>query len=805
MRLLFHFALIISCICILPETKVTASELKLIGVNKIWDRADHNAFTDLEFYRGRWYCAFREGKTHVRAGDYGSVRVIESSDGKEWKSVALLSLPEMDLRDAKLSVTPDGQLLLNSWVYNVDADGELKRDTSYSVTFHSKNGRDWSGPKKVGDPGVWIWQTSWAADTGLAVGYRGGAEDKTILYKTKDGKDYMPSLVHIRPPGDKSNEHALSFDENGNAYMLLRRDNPEAGSASHGLLGTSSYPYNDWEWKRLSIRIGGPAMTLLPNGKLLACVRRYLPGGSKTELGYINPETGNYTPALMLPSGGDTSYAGMVIDGSRLLMSYYSSHQGKTSIYLAEIQISSLQPTFIKDRRELFLDTELVSSTVGLTHKLSVPERAGKSLIFDKPWEGVFAGYPTVIKDDNIYHLYYRGLPVARHTEDVEVTCHATSVDGIHWHKPQYNLFKHQAYSENNIVLARHPACHNFSPFIDTRPGVESTERFKAFGGNDKDGLFLMVSPDGVHWKQKGQGPVFRDDFADGWAFDSQNVGFWSESEQAYIMYYRRFINGLRKIYRVQSPDLKTWSKPVDSLANLSGEHLYTNQTQPYFRAPHIYVAFPKRFFPGKVAIDKQIAEALVADPNYRKDTADSILLSSRSRSKYDRTFNRGFVRPGTGLRDWISRSNALGLGVVPSSNDPFKMYIYRLSHYGQPSAHLTRYVLRTDGFASISAGSTPGVLTTTPIVFDGDSLELNFETSAGGNLFVEILEPFGDVIPGFSKDECIELIGDYVDRKATWKGSDNRSLSQLSGKPIQLRFYLQDSDLFSYKFSRSE
>lgn len=802
MKRISFFILYILIILTFPNREVLCEELQLLEVNKIWDRANHNAFTDLEYFRGRWYCAFREGKTHAQPNDYGKVRVIESRDGQEWESVALLEVENRDLRDAKLSITPDGNLLLNSWVYNVDANGEERIDTSYSVSFISKDGRNWSQAKKIGDSGTWIWQTSWIKNTGLALGYRGGSNDKTVLYKTKDGMEYNTLLTHIRPPGDKSNEHALSFDRNGKAYMLLRRDNPQAGNATNGLLGTSDYPYIDWEWKRMPIRIGGPAMVVLPNGRLLACVRRYLSGGNKTELGFIDPDNGDYTPALRLPSNGDTSYAGMVIQEDKLWVSYYSSHQSKSAIYLAKLKIPSLSRSVIGQRRELFLDTKLVSSVEGLAHELKDPVRAGNCLPFDKPWEGVFAGYPTVIKDKKIYHLYYRGLPVARHTEEVEVTCHATSIDGINWHKPEYSIYNHMGFSKNNIILARHPACHNFSPFVDLRPGVEPNERFKAFGGNDENGLFLMVSADGVNWTQKGEGPVFRDDFKNGWAFDSQNVGFWSEAEEAYILYYRRFISGLRKVYRVQSPDLKSWTSPKDTLANLPGEHLYTNQTQPYFRAPHMYVAFPKRFFPGKVAIDKQVAESLVKDPNYRKDTADSIFLSSRSQLEFDRTFQTGFVRPGTGLRDWISRSNALGLGVVPSLDDPYQMYIYRLSHYGQESAHLTRYVLRTDGFASISANSTPGILTTTPVVFEGNSLELNFETSAGGNIFVEIVEPGGNPIPGFSKEDCVELLGDHLSRKVHWDGSTKSSLSKLNGKPIQLKFYMQDADLYSYKFT---
>ena len=45
---------------------------------------------------------------------------------------------------------------------------------------------------------------------------------------------------------------------------------------------------------------------------------------------------------LSLPSAGDTSYAGAVISGDRLLVSYYSSHEGRTSIYLARLRIPAL-------------------------------------------------------------------------------------------------------------------------------------------------------------------------------------------------------------------------------------------------------------------------------------------------------------------------------------------------------------------------------------------------------------------------------------------------------------------------------
>jgi hypothetical protein len=48
---------------------------------------------------------------------------------------------------------------------------------------------------------------------------------------------------------------------------------------------------------------------------------------------------GQYNPQLTLPSGGDNSYPGMVWHGGQLWLSYYSSHEGKSSIYLAKIKL----------------------------------------------------------------------------------------------------------------------------------------------------------------------------------------------------------------------------------------------------------------------------------------------------------------------------------------------------------------------------------------------------------------------------------------------------------------------------------
>jgi len=62
------------------------------------------------------------------------------------------------------------------------------------------------------------------------------------------------------------------------------------------------------------------------------------PAGPRTVVGRLTAD-GGFDPALTLPSGGDTSYPGMVWHDGLLWVSYYASHEGKTSIYLARIRV----------------------------------------------------------------------------------------------------------------------------------------------------------------------------------------------------------------------------------------------------------------------------------------------------------------------------------------------------------------------------------------------------------------------------------------------------------------------------------
>ncbi|MCB0731947.1 MAG: hypothetical protein KDC88_13025 [Ignavibacteriae bacterium] len=453
----------------------------------------------------------------------------------------------------------------------------------------------------------------------------------------------------------------------------------------------------------------------------------------------------------------------------------------------------------IASRLELFIDHFLIDTLINASLKLHYPIDRGNILNFDNPWEGQFSGYSTIIKNDEKYQLYYRGInKVGNDGQPDERTCYAESYDGINWIKPNLGIYKIDGSFDNNVILANEaPATHNFSPFLDSKKDVPEAEKYKALGGTKKSGLIAFISSDGINWRKLQDSAVFKDG-----EFDSQNVSFWSEVEQQYVCYFRSWIettNGrFRSISKTTSKDFRNWTDPIEmEFGNSPREHLYTNQTSPYFRAPHILVSIAARFMPGRQVLTSHEAERLNVNPKYFKDCSDAILMTSRGGNLYDRTFLEAFIRPGIGLENWVSRSNYPTLNVVQTNSKEMSIYVNQ--NYAQPSAHLRRYSLRIDGFSSVHADYKVGELITKPFLFNGNNLVLNFSTSAAGFVKIEIQDKNGIPINGFEEINSIEIIGNEISKTVAWKNYSD--LNELNGIPIKLKFTLSDADIFSIKF----
>ena len=219
----------------------------------------------------------------------------------------------------------------------------------------------------------------------------------------------------------------------------------------------------------------------------------------------------------------------------------------------------------IGSRRELFVDHFLIDQLEGSGLQLHSPQPAERVLTLNLPWEGVYSACFTLIEDQGKYRLYYRGLPAAKHSQGTEVTCCAESEDGIHWSKPKLGLYEVRGTKENNVILARNRACHNFAPFLDKNPQAPASQRYKALGGTGQPGLIAFGSPDGIHWRQLQPEPVFSKG-----AFDSQNIAFWSETEDCYVCYFRVFRRGVRWVSRTTSPPPNTRRSAIERKVSTS-------------------------------------------------------------------------------------------------------------------------------------------------------------------------------------------------------------------------------------------
>jgi len=310
------------------EASDVPSVPQVLAVNRIWDRAPHSAFTDLVRFEDRWWCTFREAEDH--GASIGTIRILVSEDGERWESAAEIEEQEVDLRDPKLSVMPDGRLMLvvGGSVY----EGTEYRTRAPRVAF-SADGYSWMPPQRVLAEDHWLWRVTWHRGRAYSVSKLGEGSNprRGFLYSSSDGLEWEWVTEFILPNDTwNASETTLRFMPDEELVALTRPH----------WIGTSRPPYTDWDWTQIGESVGGPNFIQSPNGTLWASGRgRHEDGGPATVLARMT-RTG-YEPVLQLPSGGDCSYPGMVWHEGLLWMSYYSSHEGKTSIYLARLRLGS--------------------------------------------------------------------------------------------------------------------------------------------------------------------------------------------------------------------------------------------------------------------------------------------------------------------------------------------------------------------------------------------------------------------------------------------------------------------------------
>ena len=489
---------------------------------------------------------------------------------------------------------------------------------------------------------------------------------------------------------------------------------------------------------------------------------------------------------------------------------------GLTSLLPFLLAAPAESPIVIGNRLELLVDDALVERLDNVAFKLHPPTPAEVSLTFDRPWEGSGNHFLTIFKDDDRYRMYYdsvagRNVP-ASGVDWVTYTAYAESKDGVAWTRPNLGLFEFQGSKDNNIVYPGYSFDEGalLFPNRNLKPGAPPEQRYLAPGMRlvkDANGikrwrLFLFASADAVRWREMSDQAIMTRDrtyYPPPNLLDGSASLFWDVPSQHYSLYIRdQWLapgtgERIRGIRRATSPDPMQWSYPEwIQMHPTSPDEFYTNGITPYFRAPHFYFAFPMRLLPHRNA---------PLSPEYDKQrgagVSDTVFMSSRDGLHWDRRFLEAFIRPGLDPLKWTDRSNHTSQGLVPTG--PNEMSVYVLEYYRLPKPQVRRFIMRTDGIASINASYSGGEFTTKLLVFSGRRLFINASTSAAGGVRVEILDADSRPFDRYARANAVEFFGDSIEQEVRWdQGPD---VSALAGQAVRLRFMLKDADLFSFRF----
>ena len=450
-------------------------------------------------------------------------------------------------------------------------------------------------------------------------------------------------------------------------------------------------------------------------------------------------------------------------------------------------------PLAISSRRELFVDRYLIDRLSDAVLKLHEPVRREVVFQVREPLENACTFYYNLTQDGDRILLYYRGYyPIGANAADRDGSQTANlivSEDGIHFERPEIGLYALHGSTANNIVRQGNEG-HNFCVFRDGNPATPPEQRFKAVGGVGHNNLRGFFSADGLRWASVRPGPLAIEG-----AFDSLNTPFWDPIIGKYRLFSRYFEggsdgSGVRAIQSCVSDDFIHWTAPTPHHyePGVPLEHFYTNATTLCPGAEHLLLSFPMRFVPERTRNTEGMdypGEGL----------SDAVFMTSRDGIHWDRTFLDAWLRPGPDQRNWTHRNVTPSVGLVTA---PDEWSLYVCEHYGWSTNRLRRVTVRPYGFASVHAGYQVGELVTKPLCFTGNTLFLNLATSAVGSIAVEVQEPDGRPIPGFSLDEATPIFGDSLDEPVGWRGG--ASLGTLAGRSVRFRFALKDADLFALR-----
>lgn len=487
--------------------------------------------------------------------------------------------------------------------------------------------------------------------------------------------------------------------------------------------------------------------------------------------------------------------------------------------------------------RMLCWDDFFIDKIDGAEIRQHKPEKKNMILEGTKLWEGNYGSYNSIIKTpEGKYRFYYRTqggnieyLPDGKVAAGTHGRyCVAESSDGKNFKRMPINKHDFNGSTHNNIYFNQ--GRDNVAVCYDENPDCPENERYKALAMGNKEhypddngghGLYLFVSGDGINFENRGRLDIPG-------SFDSYNIMFWDKESKLYHFYYRSeyhtegfkidfdIVKKERGIFRTinhsTTKDLVHFEHHGE--INYGDVHVpvqfYTNNILKYPRAKDMFIGIPTRYIDRWEDPEnfKQMPQSELHEIRYKFHgragtvVTDCSLLTSRDGynfNKWEESYLTGGIE---GEGNWFYGDCYICYGLYETESDtegepneisfivPFKDVL--------GVAQWWRFATRLDGFISWYSkfnGGKGGEILTKPFTFCGNELEINFSSSAMGDITVTVCDEKGNELEGY---KSYRIFGDSVCRKVEFE----KELKDLQCKPVRLKFNLRDTDLYSFKFN---
>lgn len=351
--------------------------MRINWLKKIYNKDQHDAFTDLNRVDNQLLVCFRRATDHHSSDG----RIVLQQLNLQGRSISqsIFNILNSDLRDPKIYVLHDKSLIMTAYARETvrDADGNertISQNTYWRGTHSdSADSINWQHQGFFAEPFHWCWRLSWHKQHVYSLAYERKTENLYLYH----GANLSEFTAFERPVLSKAvhgagypNESDLCFihkNAHTQAIAIVRRD----ADTFTTKLGKSVAPFEMWHWQDLPIYLASPRILASNNDEFIIAARyehgaltqlsplqkqtldyygcgnesqKYIDDELKTGLFMLNSKTEQLSFLAALPSADDNGYPGVVLDDANLdgtkglWISYYSTpEKGKTQVYVAYI------------------------------------------------------------------------------------------------------------------------------------------------------------------------------------------------------------------------------------------------------------------------------------------------------------------------------------------------------------------------------------------------------------------------------------------------------------------------------------